>query len=117
MQGINPQAPQRSVRELRQDVLDVRHGRCLLFGVKDIETLTWAGTAHASGSVIIGLCKPLWCLPLPATGLYSKMDLVNAMPSMRQIKDGANIQFLLFQTGATTSGGTVNIDFDYGYGG
>lgn len=86
-------------------------------GVSDIETLTWAGTAHASGTVIIGLCKPLWTLPLPATGLYSKMDLVNAFPSMRQIKDGANIQFLLFQTGATTSAGTVNVDFDYGYGG
>lgn len=86
-------------------------------GVSDIVSLVWAGTAHASGSVIIGLCKPLWCLPLPATGLYSKMDLVNAMPSMRQIKDGANIQFLLFQTGATTSAGTINIDFDYGYGG
>lgn len=86
-------------------------------GVSDIETLTWAGTAHASGTVIIGLCKPLWTLPLPATGLYNKMDLVNAMPSMRQIKDGANIQFLLFQTGATTSAGTVNVDFDYGYGG
>lgn len=86
-------------------------------GVSDIVSLVWAGTAHASGSVVIGLCKPLWCLPLPATGLYSKMDLVNALPSMRQIKDGANIQFLLFQTGATTSAGTVNIDFDYGYGG
>ena len=86
-------------------------------GVSDIVSLVWAGTAHASGSAIIGLCKPLWCLPLPATGLYSKMDLVNAFPSMRQIKDGANIQFLLFQTGATTSGGTINVDFDYGYGG
>lgn len=86
-------------------------------GVSDIVSLVWSGTAHASGSVIIGLCKPLWCLPLPATGLYSKMDMVNAMPSMRQIKDGANLQFLLFQTGATTSGGTVNVDFDYGYGG
>lgn len=86
-------------------------------GVSDIVSLVWAGTAHASGTVIIGLCKPLWTLPLPATGLYSKMDLVNALPSMRQIKDGANIQFLLFQTGATTSGGTVNVDFDYGYGG
>ena len=86
-------------------------------GVSDIVSLVWAGTAHASGTVIIGLCKPLWTLPLPATGLYNKMDLVNAMPSMRQIKDGANIQFLLFQTGATTSAGTVNVDFDYGYGG
>mgnify|MGYP000025152752 FL=1 len=80
-------------------------------GVSDIVSLVWAGTAHASGSVIIGLCKPLWTLPLPATGLYSKMDLVNALPSLPQIKDGANIQFLLFQTGATTSAGTVNVDF------
>jgi hypothetical protein len=86
-------------------------------GVSDIVSVVWAGTAHASGSVAVCLAKPLWCLPLPATGLYSKMDLVNALPSMRQIKDGANIQFLLFQTGATTSAGTVNVDFDYGYGG
>ncbi len=86
-------------------------------GVSDIVSLVWAGTAHASGTVIIGLCKPLWTLPVPATGLYSKMDFVNALPSMRQIKDGANIQFLLFQTGATTSAGTINVDFDYGYGG
>ncbi len=86
-------------------------------GVSDIVSLVWSGTAHASGTVIIGLCKPLWTLPLPATGVYSKMDLVNAFPSMRQIKDGANIQFLLFQTGATTSAGTINVDFDYGYGG
>lgn len=86
-------------------------------GVSDIVSVVWSGTAHASGSVAVCLAKPLWCLPLPATGLYSKMDLVNALPSMRQIKDGANIQFLLFQTGATTSAGTVNVDFDYGYGG
>lgn len=86
-------------------------------GVSDIVSLVWAGTAHASGTVIIGLCKPLWCIPVPATGLYNKVDFVNALPSMRQIKDGANIQFLLFQTGATTSAGTINVDFDYGYGG
>lgn len=86
-------------------------------GVSDIESLTWAGTAHASGTVIIGLCKPLWTIPVPATGLYNKVDFVNALPSMRKIPDGANISFLLFQTGATTSAGTVNVDFDYGYGG
>jgi len=86
-------------------------------GVSDIVSLVWAGTAHASGTVIIGLCKPLWIVPVPATGLYNKVDFVNALPSMRRIPDGANIQFLLFQTGATTSGGTINVDFDYAYGG
>ena len=86
-------------------------------GVSDIVNLVWAGTAHASGTVIIGLCKPLWVIPVPATGLYTKVDFVNSLPSMRQIKDGANIQYLMFQTGATTSGGTVFVDFDYAYGG
>jgi len=86
-------------------------------GVSDIVSVVWAGTAHASGTVILHLVKPLWLIPLPATGLYSKVDFVNAIPSMRQIKDGANVRFILFQTGATTSGGTVLCDFDYGYGG
>lgn len=84
-------------------------------GVSDIESLVWSGTAHASGSVIIGLCKPLWSIPVPATGLYTKVDFVNALPSLRRIPDGANLQFLLFQTGATTSGGSVWVDFDYGW--
>lgn len=85
-------------------------------GVSDIVSLVWSGTAHASGTVIIGLCKPLWMIPVPATGVYSMVDFVNALPSFRKIPDGANIQFLLFQTGATTSAGTVNVDFAYGYG-
>jgi hypothetical protein len=84
-------------------------------GVSDIVSLVWAGTAHASGTVVIGLCKPLWIIPVPATGLYTKVDFVNSLPSMRKIPDGANIQFLMFQTGATTTGGTVLVDFDYGW--
>lgn len=86
-------------------------------GVSDIDSLVWAGTAHASGTVVIGLCKPLWTIPIPATGLYTKVDFVNSLPSMRQIKDGANIQFIMFQTGATTTGGTVYADFEYAFGG
>jgi hypothetical protein len=86
-------------------------------GVSDIVNVTWAGTAHASGTVILHLVKPLWTLPVPATGIYTKADFVNSLPSMRRIPDGANIRFIMFQTGATTTGGTVFMDFDYGYGG
>lgn len=86
-------------------------------GVSDIVNVTWAGTAHASGTVILHLVKPLWTLPIPASGVYTKADFVNSIPSMRKIPDGANIRFILFQVGATTSGGTVFADFDYGYGG
>lgn len=86
-------------------------------GVSDIVNVTWAGTAHASGTVILHLVKPLWTLPVPASGVYTKADFVNSIPSLRKIPDGANIRFILFQVGATTSGGTVFSDFDYGYGG
>ena len=85
-------------------------------GVKDIESLTWGGTAHASGSVFVGLCKPL-CMPIPvpATGLFNLVDFVNTLPSMPRLRNGANVQFLIFATGATTSGATLYTTFDYGW--
>jgi hypothetical protein len=88
-------------------------------GVKDIESLTWGGTAHASGSVAILLCKPLiGCpIPVPATGLFTLMDLVNTLPSMPQLRNGCNLTFLFFQTGATTSGATFYLGGDYAWGG
>jgi hypothetical protein len=87
-------------------------------GVQDIQSLTWGGTAHASGSVIIGLCKPLVSLPIPvpATGLFNLFDYVNTIPSFPRIKDGANIQFLIFNTGATTSGGTFYAGGQFAWG-
>ena len=71
-------------------------------GVKDIESVIWGGTAHASGSVFVGLCKPL-CMPIPvpATGLYNMVDFVNTLPSLPRLKNGAN----------------VYANFDYGWGG
>ena len=87
-------------------------------GVKDIESVIWGGTAHASGSVFVGLCKPL-CMPIPvpATGLYNMVDFVNTLPSMPRLKNGANVTFLVFGTGATTAAATVYANFDYGWGG
>lgn len=86
-------------------------------GVSDIVSVVWSGTAHASGTVILHLVKPLWTIPVPVTGLYNKVDFVNALPSFPKIPDGANIRFILFQTGATTSGGTIFVDYDWAYGG
>jgi hypothetical protein len=87
-------------------------------GVSDIETLTWAGTAHASGSVAILLCKPLGMpIPVPATGLFNVFEYVNAIPSFPRLRNGANLTALVFNTGATTSGGTFFASLDYSWGG
>lgn len=87
-------------------------------GVKDIESLTWGGTAHASGSVAILLCKPLGQpIPVPATGLFNVFDYVNTLPSLPRLRNGANLTALVYNTGATTSGGTFFMSFDYAWGG
>ena len=87
-------------------------------GVSDIVNLTWGGTAHASGSVAILLCKPLGMpIPVPQTGLFNIFDYVNTLPSMPRLKNGANLTALLYNTGATTSGGTFFASLDYGWGG
>lgn len=87
-------------------------------GVKDIESLTWGGTAHASGSVAILLCKPLGQpIPLPATGLYNVFDYVNTLPSFPRLRNGQNLTALVYNTAATTSGGTFWLSADYAWGG
>ncbi len=87
-------------------------------GVSDIVNLTWGGTAHASGSVAILLCKPLGQpIPVPATGLFNVFDYVNTLPSLPRLRNGANLTALVYNTAATTSGGTFFMSFDYAWGG
>jgi len=86
-------------------------------GVKDIESLTWAGTAHASGTVIISLVKPLFTLPIPANGIFPLMDFVNNIPAFERIRDGANLRFLLYNTGATPANSAIMAEMRYAYGG
>jgi hypothetical protein len=85
-------------------------------GISDIESLTWGGTAHASGSVAICLVKPLGQpIPVPASGIYNIMDYLNTIPSLPRLRNGANIRAILFNTAATTSGATVYLNFDYAF--
>jgi len=87
-------------------------------GVKDIETVTWGGTAHASGTVAVLLCKPLGQpIPLPATGLYNIFDYVNTLPSLPRLRNGANLTAVVYNTSATTSGGTFFMSVDVAWGG
>lgn len=87
-------------------------------GVSDIVNLVWGGTAHASGSVAILLCKPLGMpIPIPATGLFNVFDYVNTLPSLPRLRNAANLTALIYNTGATTSGGTFMASLDYAYGG
>ena len=74
------------------------------YGIRDFQTFTLSGgTAYTgSGILVLHLVKPLWSMPIVASGMYTERDFVNQLPSLPKIPDGAYLKFLLFQTGATT---------------
>lgn len=87
-------------------------------GIARINSFTWsAGTAY-TGSGVVALCivKPIADICVPVTGMYSERDLVNQLPSLPQIKDGACLQWMLFGTGATTTASPINTTLDFAWG-
>jgi hypothetical protein len=88
-------------------------------GIAKIDSFTWsAGTAY-TGTGVVALCimKPLLTLPSSITGQWNERDLVNQLMSLPQVKDGANLQWMLFGTGGTTNLSIVTSTLDVGWGG
>lgn len=88
-------------------------------GVARVNSFTLsAGTAYTgSGVLALLLVKPLADLALPVTGMWSERDLVNQLPSLPTVEDGACLGWMLFSTGATTNNSPLNSYIDVGWGG
>jgi hypothetical protein len=87
-------------------------------GIARINSFTWStGTAY-TGTGVVALCiaKPLLDIALPVTGMWSERDLVNQLPSMPKVDDGACLAWLLFGTGATTNASPFTSRIDFGWG-
>jgi len=89
------------------------------YGIRDLEAFTLSGgTAYTgSGQLVLHLVKPLWQMPIPASGILCERDYLNQLPSMPKIPDGACIRFMLFQTGATTTASPIVVQAEYVWGG
>lgn len=88
-------------------------------GIRSIESFTWSGGTAYTGTGVVALCiaRPLLDLALPVTGMWSERDLVNQLPSMPQVKDGACLVWLLFGAGATTNNSPFTATLDFAWGG
>lgn len=87
-------------------------------GIKSIESFTWSGGTAYTGTGVTALMvvRPLLDLPIAATGLLSERDLVNQLPSMPRVLDGACLMWMLFGTGATTTNSPFNGSLDFAWG-
>lgn len=87
-------------------------------GISDLESFTLSGgTAYTgSGQLVLHLVKPLFSIPLPASGIHQVAEFVNALPNMAKIPDGACLQWMLMNTGATTANAPLMVESAHAWG-
>jgi hypothetical protein len=88
-------------------------------GIASIQSFTWSGGTAYTGSGVVALCimRPLLDISIPVTGMWSERDLVNQLPSLPKVEDGACLVWMLFGTGATTTASPITSAIDFGWGG
>lgn len=84
-------------------------------GIAQIDNVT-ISVSYVSGEFSIAICKPLLTLPMTTIGVAAERDLVNQLPSMPRIYDGANLQWLLYHGANTPTNSSFYGHLDFGWG-
>jgi hypothetical protein len=84
-------------------------------GVRSVQTVT---ISAASGAGVMALClaRPLLTIPITTLGVAAERDLVNQLPSMPRVYDGACLQWLYFAGAATAAATGFNVSADFAWG-
>jgi hypothetical protein len=77
------------------------------YGIRQVDTLRFsAAQATADAAVDVLVCKPIASIPLTTAFVAAERDLMNQLPSLPKIRDGACLMFL-HHSGAVTASGTA----------
>jgi len=84
-------------------------------GIRSVQQFNYNVT-HTSGTTNLVLCRPLLTLPMTTVGVAAERDLVNQLPSMPRVYDGACLTWLMYAGAATpvTSAFYGHLDFGWG---
>lgn len=87
-------------------------------GIASIQSFTFSGGTAYTGTGVLALCiaRPLLDISIPVTGMWSERDLVNQLPSLPRVMDGACLTWLLYGAGATTNVSPFTFALDFGWG-
>ena len=75
-------------------------------GISSIQTIQ-NSTSYVSGEYAVVLCKPLLTLPITTRGVAAERDLVNQVPSLPRIYDGACLTWLMYSGAATPTNSAI----------
>lgn len=84
-------------------------------GIKSVDSVTIA-TSYASGEFSIGMAKTLFSIPITTTGVVSERDLVNQLPSLPRVYDGACLVWLINSGANTPTNSAIFGHLDFAFG-
>jgi len=84
-------------------------------GITSVQSINLSAT-HTSGCLNLVICKPLLTLPVTTVGVAAERDLVNMLPSMPRVYDGANLQLLMYAGAATPVNSAIYGSLDFAWG-
>ena len=83
-------------------------------GVQNVATVTMS--AANTGTFALCLARPLLTVPITTLAVAGERDLVNQLPSLPQVKDGACLVWLYFAGAATAASTNFYLSADFGWG-
>lgn len=83
-------------------------------GVQNVASVTMS--AANTGTFALCLARPLFSLPITTAGVAAERDLVNQLPSMPRVYDGACIVPLFFAGAAVAASSNFYGTIDFGWG-
>lgn len=85
-------------------------------GIKSIESVQLSAASASASTAALCIVKPIATLPLTTLGVAAERDLMNQLPSLPQIKDGACLTWLYFPGSATAANTNLYGYMDMAYG-
>jgi hypothetical protein len=84
-------------------------------GIRSVETIQ-NSTSYVSGEYSVVLYKPIVTMPMTTIGVASERDLMNQVPSLPRIYDGAALTWLLYSGAATPANSAFFGHLDFAFG-
>jgi hypothetical protein len=84
-------------------------------GILSVESIQ-NSTSYVSGEYAVVLCKPIVTLPMTTIGVSAERDLMNQVPSLPRIYDGACLTWLIYSGAATPANSAFYGHLDFAWG-
>lgn len=84
-------------------------------GVRSVQSIT-ISAASGAGTAALVLCKPLLQIPITTASVLAERDMVNMIPSMPRVVDGACLTWLYFAGAATAASTSLYGSVEFGWG-